>query len=145
MTVEHPFERLDFVYMPSGDVAADADHLVGVIGAQLIFAIEAFGTRVAMLQLADESPALLLAGHLEGERPILVYRVSDLEQTPASWGPRSAARFTLRDPPRSGLRLHRRGRPALRHLPAHPPGGSGASGGPTGLLTLTGSRAPGDR
>ena len=44
-----------------------------------MFAIEAFGTRVAMVNLAQDSPALLLAGHLEGDQPVLVYRVSDLE------------------------------------------------------------------
>jgi hypothetical protein len=45
-----------------------------------VFAIEAMGTRVAMLRLADpDSPAVLLAGHLTGERAVLVYRVADLE------------------------------------------------------------------
>jgi hypothetical protein len=76
---EAPFERLDFLYMPSRDVAADADHFAGVLGARLVFRIEAFGSRVAMLELSDEPPALLLADHLEGERPILVYRVADLD------------------------------------------------------------------
>jgi hypothetical protein len=45
----------------------------------VIFAIEAFGTRVAMLELAEGPPSLLLAEHLDGERPILVYRVAELE------------------------------------------------------------------
>lgn len=75
-----PFERLDFVYMPSRDVAADVEHFTSVLGAELVFAIEAFGTRVAMVRLTTEAPELLLAGHLEGERPILVYRVHDLEK-----------------------------------------------------------------
>jgi hypothetical protein len=44
----------------------------------VVFAIEAFGTRVAMVQPAG-GPAVLLAGHLEGERPILVFRVESLE------------------------------------------------------------------
>jgi hypothetical protein len=47
------------------------------------FAIEAFGTRVAMVELADGPPSLLLAEHLDGERPILVYRVADLERAMA--------------------------------------------------------------
>jgi hypothetical protein len=75
-----PFERLDFVYMPSRDVAAEAEHLTGVLGGRLVFAIEAFGTRVAMVRLTDTPPDLLLAGHLTGERPILVYRVGDLDR-----------------------------------------------------------------
>jgi hypothetical protein len=78
-----PFEALDFVYMPSGDVAADVRHFTEVLGGELVFAIEAFGTRVAMVRVAASPPALLLAGHLEGERPILVFRVADLERAVA--------------------------------------------------------------
>jgi predicted enzyme related to lactoylglutathione lyase len=74
------FERLDFVYMPSRDVAREMTFFIEALGGRLVFAIEAFGTRVAMLELAESSPAVLLAGHLEGERPVLVYRVDDLEQ-----------------------------------------------------------------
>jgi len=76
-----PFQRLDFVYMPSSDVAADVEYFTSVVGARLAFAIEAFGTRVAMVRLSDEPPALLFAGHLAGERPVLVYRVEDLDRT----------------------------------------------------------------
>jgi hypothetical protein len=65
--------------MPSRDVAAEAEHLVQVLGGRLVFAIEAFGARVAMVRLGDDSPDLLLADHLTGERPILVYRVADLD------------------------------------------------------------------
>ena len=74
-----PFEQLDFLYMPSRDVAAERDHFVAVLGARLVFAIESHGTRVAMVQLSDQPPALLLAGHLAGERPLLVYRVRNLD------------------------------------------------------------------
>jgi hypothetical protein len=73
------FDQLDFVYLPSRDVAADVAHFTDGLGAELVFAIEAFGTRVAMVRLSPDPPALLLAGHLEGDRPILVYRVADLE------------------------------------------------------------------
>jgi hypothetical protein len=66
--------------VPSADVAAEAAQLVDVLGGELVFAIEAMGTRVAMVRLASEpSPPLLLAGHLEGERPVLVYRVPRLD------------------------------------------------------------------
>lgn len=71
-------ESLDFVYMPSADPAAELDWFVATLGAEVVFAIEAFGTRVAMLQPAA-GPAVLLAGHLEGERPILVFRVESLD------------------------------------------------------------------
>jgi hypothetical protein len=65
--------------MPSRDVAADLEQLTEGVGAEPVFAIEAFGARVAMIALGDGSPSLLLADHLEGERPIFVYRVSDLD------------------------------------------------------------------
>jgi hypothetical protein len=75
----HPFERLDFVYMPSRDVAADVHHFANVLGAEVVFAIEAFDARVAMVRLSDGPPDLLLADHLTGDRPYLVYRVGDLD------------------------------------------------------------------
>ena len=92
------FERLDFLYMPSRDVAADVAYFTGVLGGELVFAIEAMGTRVAMVRLADGPPDVLLAGHLHGERPVLVYRVADLdaavaELTARGWEP--APRFGI--------------------------------------------------
>lgn len=74
------FERLDYVYLPSRDVAADIAHYVDGLGAELVFAIERFSTRVAMVRLSPDPPALLLAQHLEGDSPVLVHRVDDLEQ-----------------------------------------------------------------
>ncbi len=77
------FDRLDFLYLPSRDVAADIDHFTAGLGGELVFAIEAFGTRVAMVRLDPGPPDLLLAQHLDGEKPVLVYRVADLEQAAA--------------------------------------------------------------
>jgi hypothetical protein len=77
------FDQLDFIYLPSRDVAAELDHLTTGLGAELVFAIEAFGTRVAMVRLTRDPPALLLAGHLEGDRPVLVHRVADLDRAAA--------------------------------------------------------------
>ena len=74
------FDRLDFVYLPSRDVAADVTHFSRRLGAELVFAIEAFGTRVAMVRLDPHPPLLLLAEHLEGDQPVLVYRVADLDR-----------------------------------------------------------------
>jgi hypothetical protein len=73
-------ESLDFIYMPSRDPAVELDWFENVLGAEVVFAIEAFGTRVAMVRPA-EGPAVLLAGHLEGERPVLVFRVESLDRT----------------------------------------------------------------
>jgi len=72
-------ESLDFLYMPSRDPAAELDYFERVLGWHVGFAIEAFGTRVAMLRPTEAPPAVLLAGHLDGERPVLVFRVASLE------------------------------------------------------------------
>jgi hypothetical protein len=72
------FERLDFLYVPSRDVAADLGYFTEVLGGQVVFAIQAMGTRVAAVRLTEQPPLVLLTDHLEGERPILVYRVPDL-------------------------------------------------------------------
>jgi pimeloyl-ACP methyl ester carboxylesterase len=72
------FGQLDYVYMPSRDVAADVAYFTDVLGGRCVFAIDSMGTRVAMIALSEGPPRLLLAGHLEGETPILVYRVTDL-------------------------------------------------------------------
>lgn len=73
-----PFAQLDFLYCPSDDVAAEASYFTDVLGGELVFAIESGGTRVAAVQLTGGPPLLLLADHVEGDRPILVYRVDDL-------------------------------------------------------------------
>ena len=72
------FESLDFVYMPSRDPAADAAYFTDVLGGRLVFAVEGMGARVAMVALSRDGPPVLLADHVEGEAPILVYRVADL-------------------------------------------------------------------
>jgi hypothetical protein len=69
--------RLDYLYTPSDDVAADLRYLVDVLGGEAVFAIEDGGIRVAMVSFAGP-PAILLTDHLEGDRPIHVYAVEDL-------------------------------------------------------------------
>jgi hypothetical protein len=122
------FESLDFLYMPSRDVAAELAHFESALGAEVVFAIEAFGTRVAMVRLADGPPDLLLAGHLDGERPILVYRVADLdaaEEQLRAAGAEIGERFgfpfgpgcTLTAPGGHRLAIYERTRPqAAEHL-----------------------------
>jgi hypothetical protein len=78
-----PFESLDFLYTPSRDVAADMNDLVAALEARVVFAIEDGGIRVAMLELTDAPPHILLTDHVDGERPILVYRVADHRATVA--------------------------------------------------------------
>lgn len=75
------FLSLDFVYVPTPDVDAATRHYQDVFGAELVWKVRGMGTVVACLHLADEGPEILLSGHLEGERPILVYRVADYAAT----------------------------------------------------------------
>jgi len=72
---------LDYIYAPSSDVAADAKWFTEVLGAELAFAIDESGTRVAMVRLGKDEAALLLTDHLPDERPVFIYRVDDLAAT----------------------------------------------------------------
>jgi hypothetical protein len=72
--------RLDYLYSPSTDVAADMRYFVDVLGAAFGFAIEDDGIRVAMVDFGGP-PAILLTDHLDGDRPIHLYAVDDLEAT----------------------------------------------------------------
>jgi hypothetical protein len=73
--------ELDFLYVPSADVPADATYWGNVLGARLVFAVEGMGARVAMLELGSSGPRILLTDHLEDQRTVLIYRVEDLVRT----------------------------------------------------------------
>jgi hypothetical protein len=75
------FGPLDFIYVPSADVDADAQRHVDTIGAQLVWKVRGMGTTVACLRVGEPGPAILLSGHLRGTSPILVYRVEDYAAT----------------------------------------------------------------
>jgi len=73
-----PFEQLDFLYIPSADVAVDARYFADVLGGKLLFTIDDGGTRAAMVELAPHPPRLIFTDHLEGERAIMIFRVPKL-------------------------------------------------------------------
>ena len=73
-----PFEQLDYLYIPSRDVAADARYFADVLGGTILFAIDDGGTRAAMVELAPKPPRLIFTNHLEGERAIMIFRVTKL-------------------------------------------------------------------
>ena len=68
-----------------------ARHYVEVLGAELRWKVRGMGTVVACVTLAAEGPAVLLSGHLEGDVPILVYRVADYRTTVAGLRARGMA------------------------------------------------------
>ena len=98
------FEQLDFLYVPSADVAADARWFTDVLGGRLVFAVEGMGTRVAMVELTAAPPRILLAGHLDGEAPILVYRVPDLDAAVAELAKRGFDEGTSLEIPHGPVR-----------------------------------------
>jgi hypothetical protein len=113
--------RLDFVYWPSRDAAADLAHWTERLGAEPVFAIDRFETRVACVE-PGTGPMVLFAEHLEGDRPILLYRVDDLSgatEELRSRGVEVGARFEfpygegaeLRNPGPQRVAVYERSRP----------------------------------
>jgi hypothetical protein len=78
------FRSLDFVYTPTADVESATAHYRDALDAELVFKVRAMGTTVAAVRLSSDGPLLVLAGHLRGERPILVYRVDDYTEAHAA-------------------------------------------------------------
>ena len=70
--------------MPTADVDAAVEHYRDVLGATVDWKVRGMGTVVACVRVSDTGPAILLSGHLEGEAPILVYRVADYGATVAA-------------------------------------------------------------
>jgi hypothetical protein len=75
------FGSLDFIYVPTTDVDAEAQRHVDTLGAQLVWKVRGMGTTVACLRVGEPGPAILLSGHLHGASPVLVYRVDDYAAT----------------------------------------------------------------
>lgn len=73
-----PFAELEYLYTPSRDVAKDVKFFTEKLGGRLVYAIDAMGARVARVDLTARPPHVLLTDHLDGDRPVLVYRVDDL-------------------------------------------------------------------
>jgi hypothetical protein len=134
-------QQLDFLYTPSRDVAANLVYFTDALGGRVVFAVEAMGTRVAAVQLTADPPLVLLADHVEGERPILVYRVADLGAALAGLKVRGWQRQrTLEiphggDPPRAVLLISNAGWLPDRVVPADPARGGRPLHWTAGLLS----------
>jgi catechol 2,3-dioxygenase-like lactoylglutathione lyase family enzyme len=78
------FRSLDYLYVPTTDVDAAAGWYVDGLGGRLVWRVRAMDTVVAAVALDPVGPQVLLAGHLAGDRPVLVYRVDDYAATVAA-------------------------------------------------------------
>jgi hypothetical protein len=78
------YDSLDFVYVPTEDVDATAVRYVEDLDAELVWKVRGMATVVACVRITETGPQILLSGHLEGEMPILIYRVADYESTVAA-------------------------------------------------------------
>ena len=134
------FDSLDFIYHPSRDVKRDLGYFTDVLGGRLRFAVEGMGVRVAAVELAPTPPVLLLADHVEGDTPILVYRVANLRRELTELKRRGWSEVASFEIPHGPLVPHA-GRPADRRIPADAAGRGRDPRGTPGLLTA--SRAVG--
>ena len=60
-------------------MAADLEYFTKVLGAEVGFAIDGMGARVALVRMTAGPPHVLLTDHLEDDRPIYIYRVDNLK------------------------------------------------------------------
>jgi len=72
------FGRLRYLYMGTSNVQKDVDYYTKALGAEKIWDISSFGTRVAALRLGN-GPLLILADHRPAPSCILIFQVDDLE------------------------------------------------------------------
>jgi hypothetical protein len=119
------FLSLDYLYVPARDIEASVRYYTEQLGGELLWKIHAFGAWVAAVRLSPIGPMVLLADHLHGDTPILIYRVERLESTVAAlrargWTPESGPFevpngpcYTFRDPMGVRLAIYENRRPEV--------------------------------
>ena len=121
------FLSLDYLYVPAKDIEASIGYYTEQLGGELIWKIHAFNAWVAAVRLSPGGPMVLLADHLRGDTPILIYRVERLETTTAAlrargWVPESGPFeipngpcYTFRDPTGVRFAIYENQRPEVDH------------------------------
>ena len=116
---------LDYLYVPARDIEASVRYYTEQLGGELLWKIHAFGAWVAAVRLSPIGPLVLLADHLQGDIPILIYRVERLESAVAAlrdrgWTPESGPFevpngpcYTFRDPLGVRLAIYENQRPEV--------------------------------
>jgi catechol 2,3-dioxygenase-like lactoylglutathione lyase family enzyme len=70
--------RLEYLYVGSRDVAADLAYYRDVLGGEVVWDFEEFGTRVSCVRLSDRPPLVVLAGHRPAPSVLPIFAVDDL-------------------------------------------------------------------
>src|SRR5438093_10794134 len=78
--VRPPFGALRFLYVGSSDVGRDLEYYPRLLGAEKIWDLSSFGTRVAAVRICD-GPPLLLAGHRPARSCVPTFAVKDIDAT----------------------------------------------------------------
>jgi len=73
-----PLGKLRFLYVGSGDFAADLKYYRDSVGAELLWNSKGFGARVASLRVG-EGPLILIADHRSAPSYLPIYEVKNLE------------------------------------------------------------------
>jgi catechol 2,3-dioxygenase-like lactoylglutathione lyase family enzyme len=73
-------ESLDYLYVPAPDFEAAVAFYTGTLGGQLRWRIRHGSAWVAAVRLADASPLVLLANHLEPGQLLPIYRTRSLTE-----------------------------------------------------------------
>src|SRR5437879_12494842 len=76
--VRPPFGALRFLYVGSSNVGRDLEYYTGMLGAEKIWDLSSFGTRVAAVRICD-GPPLLLAGHRPAPSCLPIFAVKDID------------------------------------------------------------------
>ena len=70
--------------LPARDIEASVRYDTDQLRGQLVWKIQAFNAWVAAVRLSPTGPLVMLADHLDGDTPLLVYRVEQLETSAAA-------------------------------------------------------------
>lgn len=116
------FESLDFLYVTAPDIEASVKYYRDVLGAELVWKIHEFGSKVACFKFSKEGPYIVLADHKKKGELILIYRVKNIEKAAAElrkrgWKEEKSLEipqgpcYTFRDPADNSIAIYENQRP----------------------------------
>src|SRR5438874_11700219 len=73
-----PLGRLEYLYLGSRDVEKDLAYYRDVLGAEVVWDFQEFGTRVAAVRVCARPPLVILAGHRSAPSVLPIFAVDEL-------------------------------------------------------------------